>query len=66
MFDPPTYKVGDLVAFRNRTQPGQPPFVIEDVDCTLFGDRYKLDWRDQWWSEGNFMPYAEWKEKCGI
>jgi hypothetical protein len=63
---PQKYKVGDLVAFKNRCQPGLPPFVIEDVDSTLFGDRYKLDWRDQWWSEGCFMPYQEWKEQCGI
>lgn len=61
MFDPPKYKVGDEVAFRNRTQPGMPPFKIQEVDATLFGDRYKV--RDRWWNEGNFMPFEDWNKK---
>jgi hypothetical protein len=61
MFDPPEFKVGDEVAFRNMCQPGMPPFKIQEVDCTLFGDRYKC--RDKWWSVGCFMPYKDWKRK---
>jgi hypothetical protein len=54
------YRVGEEVAFRNSCQPGMPPFKVQEVDPSLFGTRYKVNYK--WWTEGNLMPYAEWKK----
>lgn len=60
MFFEPKYAIGDQVAYQGRTQPGYPPFYVQDVDATLFGVRYKV--REKWWNEGNLMPFEDWKK----
>jgi hypothetical protein len=60
MFFEPKYAIGDQVAFDRMCQPGYPPFSVQDVDPTLFGVRYKVN--NKWWSEGNLMPFEDWKK----
>lgn len=60
----PIYNVGDEVAFRNRCQPGMPPFNVSRVENTLFGPQYQVGYdTHKWWTEVNLMPYSEWKKK---
>lgn len=57
----PKYKVGDLVAFRNRCQPGIPPFQVRIADTNMYNTLYMVN--GDWWQEGNLMPFEEWKKK---
>ena len=56
-----TFKVGDLVMFRNRCQTTEGGMRVQAVDENMFDTRLKVD--GQWWVPENFMPYEEWAKE---
>ena len=59
MNDETTFKVGDLVMFKNRTQITTGGMPVQEVNTNLFDTLLMVN--SQWWRPSAFISLDEWK-----